>query len=192
MGDLTTDTTAYVDESVRLGGAGVYVVAAVVVSQVDHEAIRASLRGLLRAKQPRFHWRAEQHVQRMAMLTWMADRRLPSFGIVYAPMRGVHQERARRLCLERLLWELRTTTGSVVFERRGNAGDARDRQTIGQAQRSHVAPFDLSHTAVTALDEPLLWLPDALAGAVALDRDGVVGGYLDVVRDHVALHDIGR
>ena len=166
--------------------------AAVVVSHIDRDAVRASLRGLLRAKQPRFHWRAEQHAQRMAMLTWIAASGLPAHGVVYAPMHGIHQERARRLCLERLLWELRTTAGSIVFERRGKSGDARDRQTIGHAQRSRVAAADLTYAAAAPVNEPLLWLPDALAGAVALDRDGVVSDYLDVVRDHVALHDIRR
>lgn len=45
--------------------------------------------------------------------------------------------------------------------------DETDRSVIGAAKRAQVAAGDLVFSHGRSIDEPLLWLPDLVAGAVA-------------------------
>jgi len=81
----------------------------------------------------------------------------------------------------------RAFTCWAVFESRGTVGDARDREIV-QAMRVRQAirpGFRADHAG--PLGEPLLWLPDAVAGAVRASYDGDPS-YLDVMRPRVELH----
>ena len=83
------------------------------------------------------------------------------------------QERARRKCIERLLAEL-TARGiaNIVFERRHDELDARDRALIAALKRQQSLPAAVQASWQRAADEPLLWLPDIAAGAAALAETG--------------------
>ncbi len=80
-------------------------------------------------------------------------------------------ERRRRLCLMRMFYEL--TSGGVthlVAESRGPADDRRDRQLLDtiRAQRQAGGLLRLDHVRGPA--EPMLWVPDIVAGAITSDR----------------------
>ena len=69
-----------------------------------------------------------------------------------------------------LLGELRSTGArELLIESRQAHNDERDRHVIAEAQRSGAAQEDLSYGHGDPRSEPLLWLADALAGAVAAD-----------------------
>lgn len=54
----------------------------------------------------------------------------------------------------------------MVIESRQEHNDRKDRREILGAQRAGVASEGLRYRHARPKDEPLLWLPDALAGAI--------------------------
>lgn len=110
---------AYVDESVREAAPGLYVLASVAVPGDQADDVRSALRSGLRHRRPRFHWRDEQDADRQAMAKVASGLRLPSLVAVATPIDPHRSERARRLCLTQLLWELeQRDVLDVVFESR--------------------------------------------------------------------------
>jgi hypothetical protein len=164
--------TAYVDESVRVR-AGLYVLAAVIVADAQTDRHREALCALLQRGQRRLHWRDESSKRRVLLVA--AVRQLPHTGTVMiaAGVTPRRQERARRKCIERLLAELADRgVASVVFERRHEELDARDRAMVAALRRQQSVPAWLRTSWVPATEEPLLWLPDIVAGAVSLAATG--------------------
>jgi hypothetical protein len=161
--------TAYVDESSRVR-AGLYLLASVIVADQQADRHREALLGLLHRGQRRLHWRDESSKRRALLVR--AVRQLPCTGVVVTAT-GVtprRQERARRKCIERLLAD--RGIAAVVFERRHEELDARDRAMVAALRRQRSVPAWLRVSWVAAADEPLLWLPDIAAGAASLAAAG--------------------
>jgi len=169
---MPTTRTAFADESLRVRD-GLYVLAAVIVADNDFEDVRRALLDLRQRRQDRLHWREESSKRRTVLVSRM--RELPHSGVVVigSGMEPGRQERARRLCIERLLTEM-TSQGimTVVFERRQPGLDARDRVMVAALQRRHSVPAGLRASWQPAGSEPLLWLADIAAGAAALAHAG--------------------
>jgi hypothetical protein len=164
--------TAYVDESLRVRD-GLYILAAVIIADADADHHRQALTGLLYRGQTRLHWRNESSRRRDDLVA--AVSRLPHTGaiIIGTGMASGRQERARRKCIEQLLNELTSRgIGKIIFERRHAELDVRDRDLITALQRRHALPISFQATWLAALDEPLLWLPDIMAGAASLAETG--------------------
>lgn len=163
---------AYVDESVREQSPGYYVLAAVVVNDDGIDAVRSTLRGLLMPGAQRLHWHDEREDARASLVKAVGSLDLPALAVVSTPMRRSRQERARALCLTRLLWELaQLDVPAVTVESRQNR-DRHDASTIGAARRAGRAHTALRFDHQRPRDEPLLWLPDLVAGAVAVAYAG--------------------
>jgi hypothetical protein len=164
---------AYVDESARSGPAGLYVVTAVVVASGAADDAREALRGLLLPGQRRLHWRDERPGRRAEIIEVVA--RLRPLVLVYAarPTRPRGSERSRSICITRLCWDLKELDiERLVIEERDDPLNARDRRTIANARRTGHASGALAFEFRSPRHEPLLWLPDAVAGAVAMDLAG--------------------
>src|SRR4051812_37106587 len=102
---------------------GVYLMAAVLVAPYEADRHRADLRALLLRRQPRLHWRDENDKRRAQLIEAVAALR-PVGIVVGAGLDPKRQERARRKCMETLLWELGGHhVVDVVFERRASALD---------------------------------------------------------------------
>jgi hypothetical protein len=156
---------AYVDESMRGSAGGLYLVAAAVIVDAELDFARRQALGVLLPRQHRFHWRNESEPQRDLMLKAIAS--LEYRALVYAchpaPRR---QERARALCLEKMLWDFRDEgVDMVVFESREAHNDKKDAKNIAHAQRAGRAPDDFRYSFMRPQGEPLLWIADAIAGA---------------------------
>jgi hypothetical protein len=176
----------FVDESMRAGG--LYVVAAVIVPG-DLDNARQAVKSVLLPHQPRFHWRAESDEQRHRMLEQV--RALSTAAPAYVCRSVSRRERARRLCLDRLLWDLiGRDVDLLVFESRQARNDHKDQKAIADAQRAKRAPLELRHVFERPHREPLLWLPDAVAGAVATAVGDGVDDYLVRLGEHVRVIDI--
>ena len=164
--------TAYADESSRVR-ADQYLLASVIVADQQADRHREALLRLLHRTQRRLHWRDESSKRRALLVS--AVRQLPCTGAVVTAT-GVtprRQERARRKCIERLLAELADQgITAVVFERRHEELDARDRAMVAALRRQRSVPAWLRVSWVAAADEPLLWLPDIVAGAASLAAAG--------------------
>lgn len=182
--------TAFVDESIRLDNHGIYVVAAVVVVE-NLDTAREVARSVLVKRQPRFHWRNEGEPRRLGMLERMSSAGIGARVYVQQPVTSRRPERARALCLNAMLWDLwQAEVEDVVFESRQRHADAADRRLIIAAQQAHRASPHLSYRFEKAINEPLLWMADALAGATSSDSaEGT--HYLDCLGGMVARTDVG-
>lgn len=162
----------------RRTAAGLYVVAAAVVMDTPDKASAAAKEVLL-PRQSRFHWRDELDRQRYRMLDCMLAAELAVYGYIRRSVPARGQERARALCLRRLLWDLQDAkVDEVVLESR-HAADRRDRQTIVRAQKAGVAATGLKYRHAFPDSEPPLWLADAAAGAIAAHAAEENAAYLD-------------
>lgn len=130
---------AFFDESVRVRNPGVYVLALVSVSARDAPHARRSLEAMLLPGQRRLHWRDESAERRSEILSLLEALGLHGSAYLALLTRGGRQSRARALCLEAALWDLRNARISeAVIESRG-AQDRLDRSTILHAQKAGIA-----------------------------------------------------
>lgn len=183
---------AYVDESARVAAPGLYVLAAVGVLEDQVQEVVAVLRSGLRHRRRRFHWREEEHADQEAMAKLFGSLGLLSVVAVATPVDKARPERARRRCLTRLLWELeQRDVRDVLFESRGDAQDLLDRKHIANTQRSQHLEPDLAFAFGDPRLEPLLWLPDLVAGAVNRDRSEHLGCCLQLLGQGITVIDVG-
>ncbi|WP_020390194.1 hypothetical protein [Kribbella catacumbae] len=168
--------SAWVDESVivdRGDRFGTYTMAAAIADPMDCADIRRQLRDLTMGRNGRLHWAHESAKHRDAIAATIAAADLALVVVIGAPMYGPKQERARRCCLERLLYELAQCGVSEVWmESRSAAPDRRDVRLVDSARRKGLLPAELKVGFGRPQDEPMLWIPDAVAGAATAARLG--------------------
>lgn len=176
---------AYVDESAREGPQGVYyLMTAGVVLRADADRARTMLTKLLLPGQDRFHWRNERDVQRrMAMLEVVTQLGVGAFVSWDYPVGSRRQEIARGRCLTSLLSDLgREGVDEVVIEARETRQlDRQDALTISAAREAGLVPESLTYRFGRPKEEPLLWVADAIAGAVGEQLVGRTNRYHDVL-----------
>lgn len=163
---------AFLDESVLLDADhGTYVVAAAVVdvAQID-DARRAVV--LAAGARRRWHWHGEGARERVTIASAIGSLGVQCVAAT-APVERTRQERARRTALGLLLPALERRGVTVaVLESRQVRQDRRDIEAVDafRSQRRLTDRLRIEHARPT--DEPLLWLPDAVAGAVVLHHRG--------------------
>ncbi|MGN9844698.1 hypothetical protein ACTMTI_41880 [Nonomuraea sp. H19] len=119
------------------------------------------------------HWRDENDKRRAQLIEVVAALRPVGIIVAGAGLDAKRQERARRKCMECLLWELGNHhVVDVVFERRHSELDRRDHELIAVLQGRHAMPPRLRLSWRDPEVEPLLWLPDIVAGAKSLAERG--------------------
>jgi hypothetical protein len=163
--------SAWVDESVVVGAvgqSGTYTMAAVVTDNARCEDLRRELTDLSIKPGVRLHWVGESVKRRDLIAEAIARMDIASILTAGTPMERSRQERARRCCLERLLYELdRFGVSETWLESRRSVQDRRDLQLIDSARRKRVISQELKVRFARPAEEPLLWLPDAVAGAMS-------------------------
>ena len=178
---------AFINESLRWRPEGLYVVAAAVVAE-DLDDARAAARAVLLRRQHRFHWRVESERQRLRMLGALVDVAERVMAYTCQPIPTSKQDRARAQCLKRLLWDLRDLdVDELVFESRDEHNDRKDRRTIVRAQNAQAAPKLLGYDFRRPQEEPLLWLPDAAAGAVAMQTAEGITRFAGLLGDRLVV-----
>ncbi|MEU4388988.1 hypothetical protein [Promicromonospora sp. NPDC023805] len=104
----------------------------------------------------------------------IAEHDLVHIVVVGSPVDPRKQERARRQCLERLVFELGNMDVSQVWlESRTQSLNERDRRMFAALHAKHAMPVELHIDFALPTDEPMLWVADAVAGAVGQARRGV-------------------
>jgi hypothetical protein len=154
---------AFVDESERQG----YLLAAVVVAPRDLDGTRTELRGLLAPRQRRLHFNSESNKRRRLLLARMCDLDVRA-SVYTCRTRG---EDARRVLLSALATKLPRRTTRLVLEAR-EGRDVLDRRVLARLQQSGRIADHLVYEHLRPHEEPLLWVPDAVAWAV-----GAGGGW---------------
>lgn len=169
LGSFRQMPTAYVDESAA-PEIGCYLLAAVIVDSAHVDAARAVMRGL-RIQPGKLHWHTEGAARRLKIAAEVAA--LGHVSVVIAGT-GVSRrtERGRRKCLEVLLPELEVRgITRAVFETRA-AYDRYDLAHAAACRQKRLITDALQVEFGFPNDEPLLWLADAVCGAVLAGRRG--------------------
>ena len=198
---------AFVDESSRrLGSTGdltgvqsgghrarerIYLLAAAICRVSACDDLRADLRGLLLRGQQRLHWRDESEERRRSIAAGFAAMSTPaalrSVVVAVSSVPDNKQERARRLCLEALhptLQGLGVT--AIVQEQRTPQQNRHDLRMVDALRGQRLLGPGVRVQFAQPVTEPLLWLPDAIAGAVGLARDGRPAHLDTLTQDYVA------
>lgn len=183
---------AWVDESIQqTDETGYYVLAAAVIDLSAVDDIRDELRRLLPGQSRRLHWRDEGRKRRRVLAGVIASIDAAHTVVIGAPVDHRRQERARRLCLERLAFELRARGVTRVWmESRTPALNTRDRMMIDVLRIRRVIDQHLLVDMALPEQEPLLWLPDIVAGAVGLDRRGGDPVPYRMLRGRLIVHEV--
>lgn len=169
---------AWVDESIHNPGdrtPGMYVLAAVVADPTSCDGPRQALTALLPRGRDRLHWRNEDEPLRRKITATIASCDLASVVVVGVALDPGRQERARRQCMRRLLYEMdQLGVSQVWLEARTSSLNKKDMFLIDQLRGEQAISKGLRVDLGRPLDEPMLWIPDAIAGAVSAARKGGV------------------
>ena len=163
---------AFMDESHRElpGGTFGTLLATVVIREADEAQAVAIARSCLRSGQVRFHWTKEPGRSRRAFVEAFVRAESLKLEAVVA---AVTVPRARRIEHGRVqaLWPVlgeldKRRVGRLIMESRLERNDRNDRREIEHAKAAGLCP-GLVYAHHRPLENPALWIPDALAGAAS-------------------------
>jgi chloramphenicol 3-O-phosphotransferase len=186
---------AYLDESMRQrrDGSGLYVLAAAVLDEMDAPRVRAAVAQLAEevGAGKRVHWRDESPVRRRRLVEAMARLDAVHLVVVGLHLDNRRQERGRRHCLRRMLWELgEAGVGQAWLEARTPSLNRADTDAVmAMRARREIRP-DLRVGFTYPSEEPLVWLPDVTAGAVSAARGDGDDQYLVPLSSLLTEHTI--
>ncbi len=175
---------AYVDESMRQrpDAAGLYVLAAAVFDPVDADELREAMTTLA-GRHRRFHWRDVPHGERGKAVTAVATLDALHVVVVGVGLDNPRQERGRRQCMTRLLWELdQSGVTHVWLDARRPIQNAEDQALLSALRARHFLGSELRVGFQYSIQEPLMWLPDIVAGAASAAYGDDNVGYLEQLR----------
>lgn len=183
---------AFVDESEPLQDVepGTYMLAAAILRRSDAASIRSAAARLRRPGQAKAHWHDERTLAGRNRLSEAgASAAVDHLVIIRVGDPSAGSERRRRLCLERLCFELYGMgVRAVTFESRGPA-DKLDRNLVDALRARKLIDATLRVDHISGPGEPLLWFPDIVCGAVNQDRAGVTS-FFDKFRDRAIVIEI--
>ncbi|GAA4849195.1 hypothetical protein GCM10023221_30620 [Luteimicrobium xylanilyticum] len=182
--------SAWGDESGSVSSVdpGTYLMAAVVVEPPAVEELRDAMRPLLLPGQKKAHWRGDSDTRHDVVSAVVADLPLDAVVVVRCGPDRDRDERRRRKCFEvlaPLLADLGCT--ELTLESRGVRDDRRDRDMLDalRASRRLGPSMRLKHAPGPA--DPVLWIADAVCGAVVADRVGR-GRWLRALERRTTIH----
>jgi len=183
---------SWVDESMHVDGDnGLYILAAVVCDVGSCDPIRDALRELLDEGQPKLHWGAESLERKEKIIRAAAQIDMAAVVVIGAPLAKKKQERARAVCMETLLVHLAAMDVThVLLEERTSSLNDRDMKLIDSIRGKKLIPNELRIDVGRPSVEPMLWIPDIVAGAAGADRVRGDPQYLDLIHSTVTQLDI--
>ncbi len=184
---------AYVDESEPRQDydPGTYLLSAAILDTPDFDAARAEMLQHRSPASRKAHWReATSESERMAMVRSVASINVEHLVVVRLGGVEAKPERRRRMCLERLMFELQLLgIERMIMESRGSVDDGRDRKMLDvmRARKHLQGALRMDH--VPGPSEPLLWIPDVVCGAINRDRGGD-RQYLEPLRSAMTMVEV--
>jgi hypothetical protein len=165
---------AYGDESTSnyRYDPNVYLMSAVIINLNQESEIRTAAAMLKLKNSQKAHWREDIDKRHDYVIDVISKLNVKSVAIVRHCPPDERMERRRRFCLEQLISQLELADcNHLTLESRGKADDKRDRDWFdAQLASKSFSGFRIKHAAGPA--EPLLWLADAVCGAVVEARLG--------------------
>lgn len=157
---------AWVDESMHVE-AGIYLLAAAVCDPAACGPVREELRSLRAPGEPKLHWGQESPDRRTTIIDVVAGFDMAAVVVVGTPMDRKKQERARAVCMESLAVYLDAMDVTQVYlEEREASLNARDQRLVQAIRGKKLIRSTLRIDTAKPSAEPMLWLPDIVAGAV--------------------------
>jgi len=157
---------ALIDEAMVTRGQTAYVLVAVLLPDARRTAARSSAQRIV-PRRRRFHFHQEEDREKRAMMALVALEAQSAHAVFVAPASARERESTRqRLLLDLASGLPRQATIELTIESREPHNDRLDRITLLQARRNGVIPADMTYEHRQPVQEPLLWLADAFAGAV--------------------------
>ena len=183
---------SWVDESMHVDGDnGLYILAAVVCAADGCDPIRDALRELLDEGQPKLHWGTESPERKEEIIGVVAKVDMAAVVVIGTPLAKKKQERARAVCIETLVVHLAAMgVTHVLLEERTPSLNDRDRKLIDAIRGKKLIPVEMRIDVGRPSAEPMLWMPDIVAGAAGADRVRGNPQYFDVIRPVVTQLDI--
>lgn len=166
---------AFVDESGsdRFRDPGTYILCAAIIEVDAFEEVRDAMRGLKLKDQKKLHWRDEDNARQLLIAETIGALPIEHLVVIRDDAEGDRDERRRRTCMQRLTYELaQMGVGPMTLESRGRADDKRDRDVLDGFRATGSIDSSLRMDHVPGPAEPMLWVPDAVCGAVVSDRVG--------------------
>ncbi len=168
-------STAYIDESERTSasdGRRVYLMSATIpFDDIAVDAQRAAMLDLLPPNRAKVRWYGSVDAQKLAITETIAGLEVMHCTVVRVMDDGESSKRARAKCIETLAFELmKFDVDRAIFESRTTGQDNDDLKTLNYLRLTQVAPSAFRALHVAGAQEPLLWMSDAVAGAVG-DRE---------------------
>lgn len=165
---MKSQLVAYIDESSarRPPRNQEYMVCAAILEYDDLDKVRAELRPLLLPEQIKLHWTDERTSRRRKIVETLSTIDSMQAVITHRSELSKKTERYRRKCLEQMYFEL-SSMGicNVTLEGRQEAQNSKDIEHIVALQgQGQGAGIRLRH--VRGGDDPLLWIPDIVLGAL--------------------------
>jgi len=184
---MAAEFRAFLDESSASRGEDrqEYLVCAALIPSADVENIRKRFLPLRLRGQIKLHWTDESETRRRQIVARIAELGQMSALVSHVSSRHRKTERFRRKCLEVLYYELaQMGVESVVCEARTPAQDQKDLAHIVALRSQGVVTDKFRIDHCRGGDDPLLWLPDILLGAVNSAYLGT-HEYLDVLKEQI-------
>lgn len=184
--------SAYVDESEPSSGQ-TYLLACALVRADHAESVRTRLVGARRRGERKVHWHDRLPAERPPLAGLVAGLPVRHLLVVRDDCRDEPSERRRRKCLEHLLWILDSAhdVGSVTLEARQSRQNAGDLQLLKVMRSARIIRSGLRMHHVAGPQEPLLWIPDVVAGAFSAGRGGDRRAYAPLVQSVEVRHTPG-
>ncbi|WP_148043306.1 DUF3800 domain-containing protein [Flexivirga caeni] len=172
---LTSPIVAWLDESGSNSALdpNTYMLAAAICRAENVETARAAMSEASLKGQRKIHWRDDNDKRHRAVIEVVAGLQVEHLVVVRSrPTNSADSpERRRRKCLERILFELTSMdVGHAIMESRGPADDRRDRAMLDHLRRTRALPATIRLDHAPGPSDPMLWIADAVCGAVSESR----------------------
>jgi hypothetical protein len=152
---------------------GAFLLAAAVCAVGDLDGLRERMTRMRRPSEKKIHWRDDSRVRHDEVTREIAAAGVEAIVVVRVGSLDERPERRRRKCFERFAAEVeRSGCGILTMESRGAGLDRKDRDMVDamRAARTLDGTLRLEHAPGPA--EPMLWIADAVCGAVVASRTG--------------------
>ncbi len=173
---------AFIDESLATRGEGLqeYLIGSAVIPADKCATMRGALRPLLLPGQIKLHWTDESRARKNAIVDRLCELEPMTVVVTHLSERQRKTERFRRKCLETLYQELLDMkVHDLTLESRSRNQDTKDVAHIVALQGQGLGR-DIRISHLRGGDEPLLWIADAVLGAINAAHLGEVK-YLDAL-----------
>lgn len=149
----------------EVGGISHYLLGVVVAEDSRCDELRERMREL-HTRGPKLHWRDLEGAEQARVIASIAAFDAYHVVVVGAPVNPRKQERARALCIQRMLWELeRQGVTRLTLESRGRSLDGADMRTVERMRGAQSLGRSLRVFHALPSGEPMLWVADQTLGA---------------------------